>query len=469
MKQFFTIFTFTCLAILLVTSCSIDSINECPSKEKEISLEQTMLSQECCTNGFNVTPTMLNEYLRLFSKHKKVEYIDVIIEEGDTLAYYVQYSNNGGWDLIAADTRVEPILSSSPSNSIEDLNEDATDVAMGILKSVKDIKTGTEMSENSIWAFIRPSPVRTKQNTSGFRGLTEGMWIPIDTVFAYDTIAPNRIIDTKWGQESPWDQYTPLDPDYYFMINTYVGCVPVAVGQILYRYLYLTDGLYEIPDVVTMDNTTGLPQFVSYTTDWSNMAKDSVNYSAAEKSKTAKFLSWLGYQMNTIYRSIPPGSSTYVSEAQSLMSNYLIFDSDTTYHSSVILASLMNNMPVYVSADAQNGTRHSFIIDGYKKIRYQVVIRYQFDPYHYVTEEEYYSLPSWMFEWPSMGEFPDYDPDKDPAIKPVATTLFENTYLLMNWGKDGNGDDVIYSSSSTNNWGYSRVKKIFYNFHRNNQ
>lgn len=451
------------------TSCSVESITECPSGEIETPSEQISLSQEISSNGFRVTPSMLNKYLNLFCKNKTPESIDVIIDDGDTLAYYVQYGNNRGWDLIAADTRIEPVLSAGSSSSMNALNEDAANVAMGSLKSVKDVKSSANFKESPSWTFVRPSQIRTKQNRSSFRGLAEGMWIPIDTVFAYDTIAPNRIIATKWGQGYPWDQYTPLDPDYYFTVHTFVGCVPVAVGQILYRYLYLTNGIYDIPDVVTFDNTTGLPQFVSFTTDWSNMAKDSTNYTSAEKIKTAKFLSWLGYQMNTTYRSIPPGSSTVISEAQSLMSNYLNFDSDTTYHSSVVMSNLMNNMPVYISANSNNGQRHSFIIDGYKIIRYQVVIRYQFDPHHLVTEDDYYNFPSWMFEWPNMIEFPGYDPDKDPAIKPIATTLFENTFLLMNWGYNGNGDDVMYSSYSTSNWGYSQVKKMFYNFQRKNQ
>ena len=465
------LFFFSCV-LLFASSCSVETINDIVSDEDNSSYEQ-MSYTSSGNSGFSVTPTMILDYVRFASKEKMVGNIEPIIRDGDTLAYYVQYSNDGGWDLMAADTRMDPILVSSPSGSLYSSELFFRDIALETVNTVKVVKQSRELTVKKMWDYIKrldTSKSINKQSGDPAKGLAQGMWIPVDTVFAFDTTTSNRIISTKWGQSAPWYWYTPVDPYSYYQ-HTLVGCVPVAVGQILYRYLYLTNGLYNIPDSVGFDYY-GNPLFISFTTDWSGFAETSDDTNNAAIIKTAKFLSWIGNSIGTEYHLY--NSPSLVKNAVPFMSQYLDFDSSLVYDSNIILSNLSASKPVFISAGTSPSDEygHSFIIDAYKIISYQMVINYEFDPYHEVTEEEYHNNPYWMFQWPSPAQFPDYDPDKEPAIMPVATNLSSATYFMMNWGNDGLGDDAIFSSYSLN-WNYqgsnySFFKKMFYNFARKN-
>ena len=437
-QQFFLI----CLT-LLITACSVESITEEPSSEKEVSQELSSISKTPNHGNFSVTPAMLTKYLRLVCKGKQVEKVEPIVVNGDTLAYYVEFSNNFGWNLIAADTRVTPVLSEESSGCL--LFEEAGSVngILGTLKNVVDVKDDPEANVQAIWKFLCPElfSVRTKANSKGTRGLAEGMWIPVDTIFAFDTVFSGRTIATKWGQGYPWNSFTPklFDSSDFSLKHAPVGCTAVAAGQILYRYLYLTNGLYNIPDSVNMDSNT--PIFVTYTSDWSGFAETINNDNSASRNKTAKFLSWLGYNMNANYKLT--GTHISISSAASFMDDYLQFSIIDSYDYNTAYSNVLSHIPVMMDCrNATSDTVHAFIIDACKEIKYQARVRYIFDPYHYVTEEEYYSHPSWMFEWPGAGS--GYDPDKEDTWITIPIDIVDNTYFLMNWGWSGSFDNATY-------------------------
>lgn len=441
-------------SIVIYVACSVESVTEEPFNDKEC-LSQVLSSNQQEVPCFNVTPTMLEKYLKLVCKGKQVGKIVPIIKKGETLAYYVEFSNNLGWNLIAADTRVTPVLSESPTGYLVFQDEGPVNGILGTLKNVIDIKSNSKANVQAIWKFLYPElyhQVETKGLTRITRGTATGMWMPVDTVFAYDTVFSGRTLATKWGQDEPWNAYIPLDKkeDWVNWVHCPVGCVPVAVGQILYRYLYLTNGLYPIPDAVDM--TSGTPQFLTFTTDWSGMALDNSETNVNAKNKTAKFLSWLGDSMGTDYQL--DSSETSESAARNLLHNYLLFDRSTSYNYQTIFSNVSSNIPVCIFArdTACIDDGHAFIVDAYKTIKYQVVVRYVFDPEHEVTDDEFFNYPDWMFEWP--GPAFNYDPITGNAEQSVAIDIVDNTYFLMNWGYDGDCDDVTY---------LARAKQYYYN------
>ena len=449
-------------ALFLFTSCSVESITEEPLGDKNGTTELSLRNTESNSQKFSVTPVKLRKYLCTFRKDKEADIVEPIVKCGDTLAYYVQYADNKGWDLISADMRITPVLASCSHGSLEECNESSRNVAMGTLNHVSDIKQRAQLKKQSIWDFLEPSErISTKSSSerTSYRGIAEGMWLPLDTVFVYDTITTDRLITTKWGQRTPWDSYTPIDSAYAFYPHSAVGCGPVAAGQILYKYLYQTNGSHNTPDLVTFIG--GRPQFVSFTSDWSGFALTTQNSTITEQEKTAKFLSWIGWQMNANYHFTQ--TSTTVTTLSNCLDNYLYFNEQSSYNCDTVINNLKDRIPVLVCALASEGG-HAFIIDSYTDILYSYAERWIFDPYHQVTEEEYYSLPSWMFEWPSMGEFPSYDPEKEPAIKSNKVTLIDDTYILMNWGWSSISDDVIYlAKSRVYNYNYDYT--VLYNLY----
>ena len=89
--------------------------------------------------NFSVTPAMLAKYLRLVCKGKQVNKVDPVVENGDTLAYYVEFSNGSGWNHIAADTRVTPVLSESPTGHLVFEADNPVKGILGTLKNVVDV------------------------------------------------------------------------------------------------------------------------------------------------------------------------------------------------------------------------------------------------------------------------------------------------------------------------------------------
>lgn len=436
---------------LWLFSCSVESVTEQPSHEDEMISSEMSSSAIMGNEEFFVSESMLSKFLRLVYRGKEVDLIEPVVEGVSILAYYVQFSNGKGWALIAADSRVTPILSEAPSGALNLDGDGPVGGILGTLKNVEDARNNPEANVHSIWKFLFPEMYATKTksfaNTKSSRVFITGMWMPVDTVFAYDTVFSGRTIATKWGQRFPWDEYTPRK-DALHIIPTAVGCGPVAVGQILYRYYYLTSGVFNIPDSVSM--VAGYPNFETYTSNWSGFALDSTDSNNNAKSKAAKFLAWVGNQMNSDY---DYETETEIEDVKSFLHNHLQFSERTSYDYYIAHSYVLSNIPVLMDACSTNlDSAHYFIIDACKEIKYQARVRYIFDYDHPVTQEEYERLPNWMFMEPGPGS--DYDPDKEETWLMVPIDIMDDTYFLMNWGYDGEYDEATY---------IARSKHYFYN------
>lgn len=430
-----------------VISCSEDMLINGKKLETSEEKDFNELLLQRTSGDYIVSENLLNNYLRLFVKGKQVETIKPICKNNETLAYYVQYANNEGWDLISADKRLSPILVSSDNGILPDIFDEISYLSpvSGMLHSVIDIRKSNCNDENGIWNFLSPNskyeryaPAELKnkiatKSRNGFRGLGQGMWIAIDTLIVDTTISAPRLIVTNWAQDSAstnffFNRFTPI------MNNRHcpVGCGPVAVGQILYKYIKNNPGQHTIPDSAYM-HSDGSVTFSSYSTDnWEHLGVDA-NYN------TTVFLSWLGApsQMHAIYQ--PTQTGTEWINDTTMLRNYLNFEDGFAvnnnsssslkgYFCNLVTYSIDNGSPIYAESFIGD-TGHVFLIDYYTRSTYQYIIRYEFDPNHVITDDEFYSYPSWRFDWPN-----NYDPDKDIAQFDECINMNDNIQIKMNWG-----------------------------------
>ena len=444
--------------IIGVTSCSLESLSEQPESEEDLSSHEVSSSSPKGNDVFFVTESMLKKYLRLVNRERTVELIEPVVEDGEVLAYYVQFSDGSGWNLIAADARVTPVLSEASKGKLVLETDGPVNGILGTLKNIVDVKNNPESNIQAIWKFICPEKYKTKTKSlkNEKRGNIVGMWMPIDTVFVCDTIISPRTITTKWGQRYPWDIYTPIDYSDPSLSHSAVGCTAVASGQVLYRYLCQTNGLYVIPDSVNMQY--GYPQFVTYTSNWSGMALDSTETNFNAKQKVAKFLSWLGHNMNAEYHYV--GTRIGIPEASTFMQNYLQFSTSSSYNYTIAFSNVSSSIPVLMSVFSSPTEGHAFLIDAYKEFKYQAVVRYFFYPDHEVTDDEFFYFPYWMFEWP--GPVFGYDPITGNAEQTVSIDIIDNIYFLMNWGWDGDYDDATYLARSKNYYYNEDFTELYY-------
>ena len=67
-----------------------------------------------------------------------------------------------------------------------------------------------------------------------------------------------------------------------------------------------------------------------------------------------------------------------------------------------------------------------------------------FDPYHVVTDDEFFNYPDWMFEWP--GPAYGYDPLYDTAEMEQYVTLTNDLRVQMNWGLAKGQNNINYNN-----------------------
>ena len=441
-------------SLLLISACSVENTKRELLDEKvldNIELFASVSTMESQAQ-FNVTPQMVAKYLRLFSSEKTVKSIEPIMKSQDTLAYYVLYDNNCGWDLISGDMRTAPILASSQSG-ILDLNENDNS-SIAFINNLSTIIENERVNNNlcdGVWRAIfkksRSERFKTKsfnkthKNLGDNRGLGEGMWIAIDTTYRYITTSPfqsnSRLITTTWWQRTPWNTCTPQCNNNHSL----VGCGPVAVGQIIYKYVdtTLATGTHPVPtNVYWVGNNI-------YFTDstiqgWSELAINTNNWNSPAINRTAIYLSWLGDKMNADYSDTV--THTTILNQKRVLDYYVTYSGKILEpHESIppqtfcntVLSSLDEGSPVLIAAETFYGKSHAFIIDYYEVYAYQEVIRYQFDPDHSITEEELLFNPQWMFEWPV-----NYSHDTpEPEIE-MASDISNSVYIRFKWGYDPN-------------------------------
>lgn len=429
-----------CSTFLYIASCSVNSITDETSNEKVLSLKKSSFSSDCGKYNFSVTPLVLNTFLRHFSQGKDVESVEPITE-GDTLAYYVQFSNNMGWVLISADKRISPVLSSSDEGAIDFHNLDLENPALYsiymLLDYVKEVKAGTSTQLNSVWAFMTPksSKVNTKSQRET-RGYGQGMWIPVDTTFREIINSSPKLTLSSWGQNSPWNKYTPKINNQH----TKVGCAAVALGQLLFTYYRNNPGQYVIPS--SADTLTSPVSFSHFTTTaWSSLVR---NQNIGQTDSTAIFLSWLSREMN----STPGLSGTHTDweYQEDMLDTYFNYrngfnvgDNNLNQQNlfcDTVISSIFSGSPVYfVSKDHQGQyLGHAFLIDQCTLGEYQCVIRYEFDLDYIITEEDLYTHPYWQFVEPANGIYEMED----------IITLQSAVSVKMNWGLNGSENNTNY-------------------------
>ena len=353
-------------------------INE-PVQESETILSRS--GETTSVENYTVTPEMVCKYLNIARKGKTINSLTPVIENGDTLAYVAQYADTLGWDLISGDRRLYPVLANSEAGvlNLSDTINPAVGAVKGMIGIVKETKEKNDTLKNNIWKFLEPKEVKTI-NSPQARGWGFGKWVALDTIYENNSYTRPHIIATKWGQDNPWNTYTPRING----INTKVGCVPVAVGQIIYHFRKNNHRDIALPSTVEFtDPDNGEPIFSDYTTSlWASLES---NYNNVFYNNTGKFLSYLGTQLGTSYGI--ENSSTTPTRELNIFTNYkLDYLVSYTYNVYTVLYELESSRPVYVCAISQNNEGHAFIIDGYTHNYERMYIEYMWDPFYELNE-----------------------------------------------------------------------------------
>ena len=172
----------------------------------------------------------------LGNKTRKIKSVDVLkranansrvtrtssLDEQDALAYVVNYDNNEGFAILAATTKLPPVI------SIGDEGNFNTEGFVNFIQDNGATRSGEEINpaQEVQYAIINNSLILPPVNVE------EQELLGVDTTVLLKCLP---LVKTKWGQEDPYDYYSPTDS----FNNRYdAGCVPVAGAQVLASLCY---------------------------------------------------------------------------------------------------------------------------------------------------------------------------------------------------------------------------------------
>ena len=261
----------------------------------------------------------------------------------DESLYIFNVENKGGFVIVSGDERTEPILGYSTSGEIN--NNNIPD----------NLRAWLEGYEAQIKAVAdNPQLARTRKKSAGMPAI-------------------DPLIQTKWGQGSPYNLRCPEDePD---MGRTPAGCVATALAQVMYYHKW-PETCTAIPGYTTSRKELVLNDLPVTSFEWEKMK---LTYSYDDTGEAvdavAKLMRYCGQAMGMDYSS--EGSSTDIYEYSLI--NYFGYSVNThtvmrsLYQTSewynMLYAELKNKRPVLYSgfsaSDIENISGHQFILDGY--------------------------------------------------------------------------------------------------------
>ena len=339
------------------------------------------------------------------------------------LAYIVNYADNKGYAILAADTQLPPVI------AIGDSGVFSTD---GFLQYISG-EYNTRLSEEL-------NPAQELQYTMVNNSLTLNGLPTIDNqitpTLARDTTMILKcmpLAPTKWGQGNPYNYYSPLDEDGNKCV---AGCVPVAGAQVLASLCYH----HNFWPTIAIDNEFEVNWYEINRMIFEDTYKFNSNDTSSDALNVAKLIRSIGKNINADYTTNSTTAST--SDLVGLYTT-LGIQSAQIRSSSVVTKNVLfdmivrKNLPVNARADDENGTEgHSFILDGWLRLEYSQIglhpedmgnnfivyfpnnTQYQFDLVHVNfgwngTCDGYYHPGSFDT---SSDEFHDYAEEDDNAV-----------------------------------------------------
>lgn len=450
-----------CLIFVSLSSCDKEpesnDINGLPCFTQDINKDNTVSLKDVFSYLRKEDPT---------TKVSDISSYDITVYSGntsDTLMYIVNYPDNGGWKILSSDKRIPAVIAEGVEGyfSIEE-GSPAVKVWMDCMAS--DIARIRRSSDDQL-TFSEEEINANKNAWYGDRFNPDDPPTPIDPIGHWEEIITTEIevVDSTDHMVAKWDQGDPYDRCCPYRINSdtqraAAGCVAIAGSQML-LFLHNEIGLpgemysqgYCYGDVLDFSKTFyNLSDSV-----WTQM---SMSYQSSSESTLPEsvMISYVGHLVDMHYCDL---GVDYFSWAFPSNLKYNVFEhygincSRGSYNESIVRESLLDGMPVVVSASDQmipiNGNIHCFVIDGYRRTRTKYTHLHHFvleggmtspvipDDY-YTYSYSYPSLSSIKINWGWASQWGS-DPQNDGWYSLIAGwTVFDsydyNYNVYMTYG-----------------------------------
>lgn len=367
--------------------------------------------------------------------------------DGDTVMFVAQYDD--GWELYSSDMRFPMLVMKSPTG-IFNYSSMPGAVRSQISRVAETIHNVVESDEDlpmdSSWYWTNPQRDMVQERTT--RANEEkpdfsrpGEWVLIKVIDHGTQVSQiPHLVRTKWGQDTPWNNYIPFDMQDPLQRHSAVGCTVVATAQYAY-YLNSKDGVPVMAPVKgTYDAASNKYIFTNFTkAAWGAMAKMNAG------TNTAGAAVYMGYVASKI---VPHSNFHYSGTGvgvERAISLYLkpetnlefIDDKLSVVKISNVIKEIKNGYPVIAvgfDGNDPNGEGHTFLIDAYRKETQTIEYTYGWSGYTLSGKDPNLRDPD--------GNILEY------GIKKTVTETPTKEFFGMNWGENGYCDDTLTSLSS---------------------
>lgn len=317
------------------------------------------------------------------SKNRKVKSVDVLTksnnnskiistrssslnEDDKPLAYVVNYENNEGFAILAADTKLPPVISIGDEGNFD------TESFANFVQNNSTTRSASDLNPAQAvqFAIISNSLALPSINIGG-GSLISGA----DTTVMLKCMP---LVTTKWGQQAPYNYYSEMKPNNSG--KGFAGCVPVAGAQTLASLCYH----HNWRPTTQLSNT--------YTIDWytinriifANIKSFTPNDTSTNALAVASLIRAIGQDVNAVYYN--DRTTAYTSDLEETfdrlgMAN-TVYGNENTNPSvtmnDVFATIFTRNYPVIVRSDdsySQEEGGHAFIFDGWLRLEYNLLMR----------------------------------------------------------------------------------------------
>ena len=276
------------------------------------------------------------------------------VTEGDNPIYFIFSLENEGYVIVSAEDAVIPVLAYSFDGIYSEENQ---------------------APQFTAWMgqYARQISYARRTNAAPFHDAVSAWKHYLDSGNTSPLLPERKLdvgpmINSNWNQPSPYNEMCPADPAGSNG-HAIVGCVPVAMGQIMYYYRWPDHGT---GSYTYFDSTYGTQHacFDSTWYKWNNMK----NAITSSDSGIAQLLYHLGVSVDLKYG--PLSSGMYNHKAAYSLRTYFKYSPETRYvyrdstnldWDSLIIAHLDRKMPLYYAGwSVPNINGHAFVCDGYQ-------------------------------------------------------------------------------------------------------
>ena len=249
--------------------------------------------------------------------------------------YVFNAEQNGGFVIVSADDRTEPILGYADQGNI-DINK--------LPENTKKWLEGYEQQINALRLSSLPK-------ASSHRAIG-------------GAIAP--LLSCHWAQESPFNGMCPLDGE----IRCVTGCVATAMAQIMYYYKWPETAVGPLAAYTTYSQKISVPELPATTFKWDKM-KDTYKYGEEGEASdaVAELMRYCGQAVTMDYTAFVSGSALKASSMKCFGYSQTAREVDRNNYTTkdweeILYHELSEKRPVPYGGFT-SGAGHQFIIDGY--------------------------------------------------------------------------------------------------------